>query len=167
MPRRRPFDRCNRCHVLGHFAVVSFHKPVRLIQKFYIEFENKQRLHWFCFTLLSDQSRKLASLSFSQSDAKLKSFTTWSPVFSRALRSLVIFTLSSHWLLDVFPFLLFDRCYYNGFGFTHSTEKYSMFYAWGSTVLSIFPCIQFLPGLILKFFKFVRQVFFSSSDLEL
>ncbi|XP_027036183.1 zinc finger CCHC domain-containing protein 7-like [Pocillopora damicornis] len=21
MPRRRPFDRCNRCHVLGHFAV--------------------------------------------------------------------------------------------------------------------------------------------------
>ena len=42
-----------------------------------------------------------------------------------------------------------------------------MFYAWGSTVPSIFPCIQFLRGLILKFFKFVRQVFFSSSDLEL
>ena len=73
--------------------------------------------------------------------------------FSLAVRRI---SLSSVW-----PLLL------QWFGFTHSTEKYSMFYAWGSTVPSIFPCIQFLPGLILKFFKFVRQVFFSSSDLEL
>ena len=41
-----------------------------------------------------------------QSDAKLKSITTWSPAFSRALGSLVVFTLSSHWLSKVFYFPL-------------------------------------------------------------
>ena len=33
-----------------------------------------------------------------QSDAKLKPIRTWTPAFSRALGSLVVFILSSHWL---------------------------------------------------------------------
>ena len=45
-----------------------------------------------------------------QSDAKLKSITTWSPAFSRALGSLVVFTLSSHWLSKVFYFPLIGCC---------------------------------------------------------
>ena len=38
-----------------------------------------------------------------QSDSKLKPIATWSPAFSRALGSLLVFTLSSHWLLKYFP----------------------------------------------------------------
>ena len=38
-----------------------------------------------------------------QSDAKVKLITTWSPAFSRALDNLVVFTLSSHWLLKYYP----------------------------------------------------------------
>ena len=34
-----------------------------------------------------------------QSDSKLKPIATWSPAFSRALGSLLLFTWSSHWLL--------------------------------------------------------------------
>ena len=49
----------------------------------------------FCFTLLCDWSRKLT-----QSDAKQKPITTWSPAFSRALGSLLGFIMSSHWLTD-------------------------------------------------------------------
>ena len=41
--------------------------------------------------------------SLNQLDAKLKPTTTWSPAFSRALGRVVVFTLSSHWLLKVFP----------------------------------------------------------------
>ena len=44
-------------------------------------------------------------LPLNQSDAKQKSSTTtWSLAFSRALNSLVVFTLSSQWLLVIFPF---------------------------------------------------------------
>ena len=39
-----------------------------------------------------------------QSDAKLKTIAACSPAFSRALASLIVFTLSSHWLLKCFPF---------------------------------------------------------------
>ena len=56
--------------------------------------------------------------SFNQSDAKLKSITNWSHAFSRALGSLVGFTLKSHWLLEILSFLLIGRCDYFGFGFT-------------------------------------------------
>ena len=42
--------------------------------------------------------------SLHQSGAKLKPITTWSPAFSRTLGSLVGFTLSSQWLLEVIPF---------------------------------------------------------------
>ena len=42
---------------------------------------------------------------------------------SRALGGLLDFTLSSHWLLKVFPFHLIGRCDYFGFGFTTLTRK--------------------------------------------
>ena len=44
--------------------------------------------------------------SLIQSGAKLKPITTWSPAFSRTLDSLVVYTFSSHWLLEVFSFVL-------------------------------------------------------------
>ena len=50
-----------------------------------------------------------------QSGAKLKTITAWSPAFSRALASLTVLALSSHWLLKVFP-LLIGHCDYFGFG---------------------------------------------------
>ena len=50
-----------------------------------------------------------------QSGAKLKTITACSPAFSRALASLTVLALSSHWLLKVFP-LLIGRCDYFGFG---------------------------------------------------
>ena len=57
-----------------------------------------------------------------QSDAKLKPIMTWSPAFSRAITSLVVYTLSSHWLLKYFPSLwLADMI----FGLRHSNEKRS------------------------------------------
>ena len=40
---------------------------------------------------------------FNQSDAKLKPIVPWSLAFSRALRRLLVFALSSHWLLGIFP----------------------------------------------------------------
>ena len=48
--------------------------------------------------------------SFNQSDAKVKPTTTWSPAFSRALGSLIVSNLSSHWLLKLFSFHLIGRC---------------------------------------------------------
>ena len=70
------------------------------------------------FALLRcDWSRKLAP--FSQPiRCKLKSTTTWSPAFSRALGRVVVFTLSSHWLLKVFSSLLIGCCNYCSFRFT-------------------------------------------------
>ena len=53
-----------------------------------------------------------------QSDAKLKPIATWSLAFSRACGQLHVFTLSSHWLLVIFSFILIGRCDYFGFGFT-------------------------------------------------
>lgn len=40
-------------------------------------------------------------LSLDQSDAKLKPIVTWSPAFSRAFRSLLVFTVSSDWPLSL------------------------------------------------------------------
>lgn len=56
--------------------------------------------------------------TFNQSDAKLKSITTWSPAFSRALGNLVGFTLKSLWLLKIICFHVISRCDYFGFGCT-------------------------------------------------
>lgn len=41
-----------------------------------------------------------------QSDAKLKVTECWSPAFSRAVDSQLIFTLSFHWLLVIFSSVL-------------------------------------------------------------
>ena len=68
------------------------------------------------FASICDWSRKLTPLS-QQSDAKLK------PGFSRALGSLVIFTLNSHWLLKASSFLLIGCCDKFGFGFTTLNRK--------------------------------------------
>ena len=56
--------------------------------------------------------------SLNQSDAKLKPLTTLSPTFSRAVSSLVGFTMGSHWLLKLFSFLLI--------GLRQLTDKRSM-----------------------------------------
>ena len=58
-----------------------------------------------------------------QSDAKLKPIATWSLAFSRAYRRLLIFALSSDWLLGIFPFVLIGRSDYFGFGFTTLNRK--------------------------------------------
>ena len=55
-----------------------------------------------------------------QSDAKVKTITTWSPAFSRALGSFLVFTLSSHWLLVTFSFALIGCC--DNFGLRRSVE---------------------------------------------
>ena len=49
--------------------------------------------------------------------------STWSPPFSRALGCLIVFTLSSRWLLKVFSFHLKGRCYSFGFGFKTLDRK--------------------------------------------
>ena len=55
---------------------------------------------WFCFKTVARR------YSLNQSDAKLKPMTTWSFAFSFALSSVVGFTLSFHWHLKIFSFLL-------------------------------------------------------------
>ena len=56
-----------------------------------------------------------------QSDAKLnyEPIATWSLAFSRARADrLRVFTLSSHWFVVIFIFVLIGRCDYFGFGFS-------------------------------------------------
>ena len=53
-----------------------------------------------------------------QSDAKLKPIATWSLAFSRAWDRLRVFTLSSHWFVVIFIFVLIGCCDYFGFGFS-------------------------------------------------
>ena len=63
----------------------------------------------FDYTLLCFVIGRENSCYFSnQSDAKVKPITTWLLAFSRALRSLVAFTFSSHWLLNKGIFLHSD-----------------------------------------------------------
>ena len=57
----------------------------------------ESNLGLLCFVLLrSVVGPENSRHSFNQSNAKLKLITTWSSAFSRALGSLVGFTLSSH-----------------------------------------------------------------------
>ena len=71
----------------------------------------------FCITSLCAWSTKLASLS-KPIGWKLKSITIWTPAFSRTLGNLVEFTISSHWLLKIFSFLLIGLCVNFRFSFT-------------------------------------------------
>ena len=73
--------------------------------------------------LLSCDWLKNSRLAFNQSDAKLIPIAIWSPAFSRALGGLVVFTLSSRWLFQLFSFLLIGRCDYFGFGFMTLNRK--------------------------------------------
>ena len=61
--------------------------------------------------------------SLNQSETKLKPITTWSPAFSRALGSSIVFVLSSHWLFKAFHFLLICHRAYFGFSFTTLNRK--------------------------------------------
>ena len=79
-----------------------------------ISVESNLGLHWFAL-LLCDWSSKNSRHSLNQSDSNRKIVTTWLPAFSRALGSLLVFTLGSHWLDRVFSFLFISRR--DNFGF--------------------------------------------------
>ena len=65
---------------------------------------------FFLFSLRSVIGPENSHYSLNQSDAKLKPLTTWSPSFSRALGSLVVFT-------QVVSSLLIGSFDHFGFGF--------------------------------------------------
>ena len=76
---------------------------------------SKVILDWIGFPLLRSVIGQENSRHFlNQSDAKTK---------TRARRHLLVFALSSHWLLGIFPFALIGRCDYFGFGFTTLNRK--------------------------------------------
>ena len=58
---------------------------------------------------------KTRTILSTNQDSNRKIVTTWLPVFSGALGSLLVFTLGSHWLDRVFSFLLIGRR--DNFGF--------------------------------------------------
>ena len=95
-----------------------------------------------------------------QSDAKLKTIATWSPAFSRALSSLLVFTLSSHWPMITWTFVLIGRSDY--FGFSCWSLNWKLLYGAGgggaeggwlkSNIINLLTCsflICHLPGLCL------------------
>ena len=57
-----------------------------------------------------------------QSDSKLKLIATWSLLFSRASGRLLLLTLDSNWLLEIFSPFLTGCCDYFGFVLRHSME---------------------------------------------
>lgn len=64
-----------------------------------------------------------------QSDAKLKSVTTWSHAFFRSLGSSVVSSLSSHLAFEgFFSFPLISCCEYFGYGFGWTTLAWSTSY---------------------------------------
>ena len=71
-------------------------------------------LLWFCFTTLSDWI-KISRHLLNQSDAKPKNHATWSRAFSRRLH---VFSLSFHWFIVLFTFVVIGHCNCFGFGFT-------------------------------------------------
>lgn len=65
-----------------------------------------------CLTSLCDWSKKNSRQYLHQSGAKLTPTSTWLPMFSRALGSLLDFTFDSYWLLQVFSILIGSyRCF--------------------------------------------------------
>ena len=77
---------------------------------------SNQRLHWFCFTMLCDWSRKLAPPSQPITyKFKLKQITTLSLTFSYSYDRLHVFALSSCRLLIIFTCVLIGCCDYFGF----------------------------------------------------
>ena len=88
------------------FTHLSFDKRIiinsHLYSNFELSVESNSELLWFCFLSFSDWFRRLPPLP-QPIRFKLKPIATWSPAFFRALGSLLLFTLSSHWLLKYFP----------------------------------------------------------------
>ena len=84
-----------------------------------ITFDTQLKIALLCYVIRLENSRHPRS----QSDAKLKAIATWSVAFSRAWGRLHVFTLSSHWLLVIFTFVLIGRCDYFDFGFTTLNQK--------------------------------------------
>ena len=78
---------------------------VSVLEKFLVESRKRLEialiLHYFALWLVQKTH------TTNQSDAKLKPITTWSPAFSRALVTLVVFNLNSRCLFKVF-FLFSD-----------------------------------------------------------
>lgn len=65
-----------------------------------------------CLTSLCDWSKKNSRQYLHQSGAKLTPTSTWLPMFSRALGSLLDFTFDSYWLLQVFSILIGSYRYF-------------------------------------------------------
>ncbi|RMX49536.1 hypothetical protein pdam_00017440, partial [Pocillopora damicornis] len=63
--------------------------------------ESNPGLFWFYLTLFCDWSRRLAPLFRPIRCKTNKTLKTWSPAFSRASSSLLVFILSSHWLMII------------------------------------------------------------------
>ena len=66
---------------------------------------------------------KVSRHLLNQSDAKRNLTASWPLAFSRASRSLLVLTLSSDWLLEMFSFALIGKCVFFGFGFTTLNRK--------------------------------------------
>ena len=113
------------------------------------------------FTLLrSVIGLEISRHFFDQSDAKLKPIATWSLAFSRALRRLLVFALSSHWLLGIFPLFWLHGCCDNfGFGFTTLNRK--ALYSW----LNYFHCKMEL-ALSTKLHRFHKDVRYPQFQIE-
>ena len=80
----------NPSDLFSHFSLVH---DTRIVKIFRLSKEI-----WDCILLCSLIGPEYSRHSLNQSHAKLKPAATWSPAFSRALGSLVIFTLNSDWL---------------------------------------------------------------------
>ena len=88
----------------------------------HFDFQSDAKLYWFAL-LCSLIGSEIWRHSINQSDAKLRLITSRSPAFSRALSSILVFTLRSHWLLEVSSFHVIGRC---DFFDWRSIEKYKI-----------------------------------------
>ena len=94
---------------------------VSVLEKFLVESRKRLEialiLHYFALWLVQKTH------ATNQSDAKLKPITTWSPAFSRALVTLVVFNLNSRCLFKVFFFFLIGCRDYLTYVSSHSVEN--------------------------------------------
>ena len=110
--------------------VGNFYKKLSLVCNFAIQYlgwlaipYNLEKANWMSkeirlsLFLLCDWFRKLASLP-QLIRCKTQTVHDLSPAFSRSSGSLIGFTLSCHWLLKLFFFLLVGRCDWFCVGFT-------------------------------------------------
>ena len=91
---------------------------------------------WFCLTSLCDWSRKLAPSS-QPIRCKIKNNRSLLTRVPRALASLIVFTLSSHWLLKCFPFFWLAVVITLVLVLWHTTEKLSVYCDWSRKLKSL------------------------------